>query len=133
MILVLDKDYAKVEHFEELKLIKIVWKTHVSSEEYKYVMITAIEYAEKIRNIDNFLSDIRNQGVINPITRKWFENEMIPRSIKLGLKRSSVIFSGNIFTKYYLNNISGVTKKLNLPFKFFIDEESAYQWIKSFN
>jgi len=130
MILIFDKDFARVEHIEELKLVKVIWKSNITSEEYKFTMITAIEYAEKIGEMENYMSDIRMQGVINPEVRKWFETEMIPRGIKSGLKRAAVVFSGNIFTKYYLNNIDGTSKKLGLAFKFFTEENAAYEWLK---
>jgi hypothetical protein len=129
--IVLDTDYAEVSHDSELKMGKIVWKRKTSTEEYQYAFITIVEYS-KIHKTENFLSDIRNQSVVSPENRKWFETEMIPSAIEAGLKRAGVIFDGNVFKKYYLNMIIKVTNKFGLPLKMFGTEEEAVSWFKSF-
>lgn len=129
--IVLDTDYAEVSHDSELKLGKIVWKRKTSTEEYQYAFITIFEYS-KTHKTDNFLSDIRNQSVVSPENRKWFESEMLPKVIEGGLKRAGVIFDGNVFKKYYINMILKVTNKFGLPLKMFGTEEEAVSWFKSF-
>ena len=111
--IILDTDYAEVSHESEFKLGKIR------------------EYA-KNHEAQNFLSDIREQSVVSPENRKWFEEIMIPQAIDVGLKRAAVIFDGNVFKKYYLNMIIKVTNKFGLPLKIFNSEEEAIEWFKSF-
>lgn len=129
--IILDTDYAKVSHEPELKLGKIQWKRKTSLEEYQYAFITLVEFA-KSHETQNFLSDIREQSVVSPENRKWFEEEMIPKAIDVGLQRAGVIFDGNVFKKYYLNMIIKVTNKFGLPLKIFNTEEEAIEWFKSF-
>lgn len=127
---ILDTEYAVISHNSELKLGKIVWKRKTSTEEYQYAFITLLEYA-KIHPTDNFLSDIRNQSVVSPENRKWFEEEMLPKAIDTGLKRAGVIFDGNIFKKYYINMIIKVSNKFGMPLKMFSTEKEAIEWFKS--
>jgi hypothetical protein len=129
--IILDTDYAEVSHEPELGLGKIQWKRKTSLEEYQYAFITLVEYA-KSHDAQNFLSDIREQSVVSPENRRWFEEEMIPKAIGVGLKRAGVIFDGNVFKKYYLNMIIKVTNKFGLPLKIFNTEEEAIEWFKSF-
>jgi hypothetical protein len=127
---ILDTDYASISHNSELKLGKIVWKRKTSTEEYQYAFITLLEYA-KSNQTDNFLSDIRNQSVVSPENRKWFEEEMLPKAIETGLKRAGVVFDGNIFKKYYINMIIKVSNKFGMPLKMFSSEEEAIKWFQS--
>lgn len=72
-----------------------------------------------------FLSDTRDQGIVNPENRKWFEKEMVPTAIKAGLKRVAVITNGNAFKRYYLIMILSAVNKLNVPFRIFSEEQEA--------
>lgn len=125
----LDTNYVEVSHDPELSLGKVVWKRKTTSEEYQHAFITILEYS-KLHRTDNFISDIRNQTVVSPENRKWFETEMLPRAIENGLKRSAVIFDGNVFKKYYINMIIKVSNKFGMPLKMFNTEEEAIEWFK---
>jgi len=129
--IIINTDYAEISHDSELKTGKIVWKRKTTTEEYQYAFITLLEYSRKHRT-DNFLSDIRNQSVVSPENRKWFETEMLPKAVEGGLKRAAVIFDGNVFKKYYINMIIGVTNKFGVPLKIVNSEEEALEWFKSF-
>lgn len=130
--IILDTDYAELTHDSELKLAKMVWKRKTSTEEYQYAYITLLEFCIT-HTTENFLSDIRNQSVVSPENRNWFEKEVIPRGMELGLKRAAVIFDGNVFKKYYLNMILKVLNKFKMPLKLFNTEKEVLDWIKSFN
>lgn len=123
-----DKDYASVYYYSEQKLGKILWKRKPESHEYKSAFQALLDHSSK-EPVDNFLSDIRKQGVISPDDRRWFEKDMLPLAIKAGLKRAAVIFDGNIFKKYYMNLLIGASNKFGMPLKLFLSEEEALQWI----
>lgn len=127
--ILLDTDYAEVSYNKDLKLGKIVWKRKTTTEEYQYAFITLLNHSKK-NPTNNFLSDIKNQGIVSPENRKWFETEMLPKAIESGLKRAGVIFDGNVFKKYYLNMIIKVSNKFGLPLKMFNSEEKAVEWFK---
>lgn len=126
-----DTDYAEISYDPELKLGKIAWKRKTQTEEYRTAFNTILDFSKK-NEVDNFLSDIRKQGVVSPENRKWFENEMLPNAVKAGLKRAGSIFDGNVFKKYYINLLIKVSNKFGLPLKLFNTEEEAIAWFKSF-
>jgi len=127
-----DTEFAEISYDRELVLGKIEWKRKTSTEEYQFAFETLLDFAQK-NPADNFLSDIRRQSVVSPENRKWFETEMLPKAIEVGLKRVAVVFDGNVFKKYYLNMILKVTNKFKLPMKVFTSTNEALEWIKSFN
>lgn len=126
-----DTDYAEISYDPELKLGKIAWKRKTQTEEYRTAFNTILDFSKK-NEVDNFLSDIRKQGVVSPENRKWFENEMLPNAVKAGLKRAGSIFDCNVFKKYYINLLIKVSNKFGLPLKLFNTEEEAIAWFKSF-
>jgi hypothetical protein len=126
-----DTDFAEISYDRELLLGKIEWKRKTTTEEYQFAFETLLEYAKKNPS-DNFLSDIRNQSVVSPENRKWFETEMLPKAIEAGLKRAAVVFDGNVFKKYYINMILKVTNKFKLPMKIFTSVDEALEWFKTF-
>jgi len=125
----LDTDYAEISHDPELSLGKILWKRKTSLEEYQYAFITLVEYA-KTNETQNFISDIRDQSVVSPENRTWFEQELLPQAIETGLKSAAVIFDGNVFKKYYMNMIIKATNKFGLPLKLFRLDEGAIDWLR---
>ncbi len=125
----LDEFYVEVCYEKDLHLIHVEWKGKCTSSQYKNVFITALDYAAT-HTVDYFISDIRKQSIISPSDRKWFEEYALPKAIELGLKQAGVVFSGDIFKKYYLNHISNHTKKYNLPFRFFTSVDEARTWFR---
>ncbi len=129
--LISEYDHAKIYYDATLKLGIIEWKQKPSNTEYQSTFEELITFSKK-NPIENFLSDIRNQGVVSPENRKWFESVMIPKAIDHGLKRAATIFDGNVFKKYYINMIIQVINKFGIPLKLFNTEEDAIKWFQSF-
>lgn len=127
--LILSTPYAKVYYQPSQTLGKIVWLGAATSEEYKRPFLALIDLAKKGTSVSRFLSDIRQQGVVSPESRKWFEKDMVPAAVANGLKRAAVISSSNAFKMYYINLILSSVNKFNLPFKIFGDEERALDFL----
>lgn len=127
-----NKPYADIFYDEEKFCLQVIWKPEMNDDDYKNVFNYCIDYAQEHR-VDSFLSDIRNQKIISPETRKWFEEDVLPRAVSTGLKMGAIIFSGNVFKKYYANHILTRTKKFALPIKFFTSIDDAYKWFDAFN
>ncbi|MEO7991454.1 MAG: STAS/SEC14 domain-containing protein [Chryseolinea sp.] len=120
---------AVVYYVADKTLGKIVWRGSLTPEEYKKPFLALIDLAKKGTSVTRFMSDIRNQGVVSPESRKWFEKEMVPAAIANGLKRAAVISGSNAFKTYYINLILRSVNKFNLPFKIFNDEEKAIDFL----
>jgi hypothetical protein len=123
------ESYVRVVYDSEKFLGKVIWSGSPTNEQYKKPFLVLLDWAAKGNKVSRFLSDTRDQGVVNPENRKWFEKEMVPAAMKAGLKRSAVITGANVFKRYYINMILSAVNKFNMPFKFFSDEESAVNFL----
>lgn len=130
--IVFSEPFAKVTYHPESKTVKIVWNGSFSKEQYQATIESALDYQAKSNvHIENYLSNILKQGIVNPESRKWFEQVALPLAIKQGLKRAAVVFDGNVFKKYYLNLILQASNMYKLPLKFFSSEDEALKWFQS--
>lgn len=127
-VLILNEHYVDVKYDTDFQIVSVIWLSPPDSKQYRYVYSSVMEQSRH-KNISLFLSDIRKQGVVSPEERKWFEMVVVPTAIEAGLQKAAVVFDGNIFKKYYLNTISSVTKKMGLPFQFFLNSDEAFTWL----
>jgi len=129
---VFNETFARITFDSKNKMIKVVWNGTFSKEQYQQAIDSALNFQSKHHlPIENYLSNILNQGIVNPESRKWFEQVAMPRAIKQGLKKAAVVFDGNVFKKYYLNLILQASNSYKLPLKFFSTDEDAIKWFNS--
>ncbi len=131
-MILLQTHYAKVAADESKMIGSIKWMGSCSSEEYRKTFLFLLDEQKRL-GIYRFLSDIRDQAVISPEDRKWFENEAMPKAVQQGLKAAAVVFNGNVFKQYYLNIILQATNKFGLPMKVFTETEPAEDWLMNFS
>ena len=128
-------DYAHIKHHEDEKIVEVQWKKgdkNMTIEEYQNTLTLALDFQQNNPGLVlYYLSDIREQRILSPNYRKWFQEVALPRALENKLEAGAVIFDGNVFKKYYLNNIMNSTKKFGMPFKFFSKKEDALDWFKS--
>lgn len=125
----MNEPYVRVVYDDQREIGKIIWSGNPKADEYKKPFNVLLDYARAGHPATRFLSDTRNQGVVSPENRKWFEKEMLPAAIAAGLKRAAAITGGNVFKRYYLNMILSTVNKFNMPFKIVSDEESAIKFL----
>jgi hypothetical protein len=124
----MDEKWGKTTYDDSLSLVKIVWTLESNSQYYRSSYIKIIEF-QRTTPAKYFISDVRNQPIISPEDRKWFEKEIIPKAIRQGLKKAAVVSSGSAFKNYYLNIILLTTNKFGLPLKLFSNYEDAEKWL----
>jgi len=133
MEIVFESEFAKISYEEDLRLLTIIWTNKKPTfEDYQKPFHEALQFMGH-KQVDNYISDIRNQGVISPNYRKWLQEVAIPDAAKKGLKRIVGVTEINIFKKYYINNVFNSAKKFGMPFKFFETPEEAKKWFKQFD
>jgi hypothetical protein len=131
-IVIFQENFATITYHSKQEMIKVVWNGAISKEQYQMAIEKALDFQQKEGpHIENYLSNILNQGIVSPESRKWFELVALPRGVKQGLKKAAVVFDGNIFKKYYLNLILQASNAYKLSLKFFSTEEEAIKWFES--
>ena len=125
-------EYAELSFEDDLKVLTITWANKKTPfEEYQKPFNIALEYMLKNR-VDNYISDIRNQGIIAPHFRKWLQETALPEAAKAGLKRIVGVSNVNIFKQYYINNVFQSAKKFGIPFKMYNTLDEAKKWFREF-
>jgi len=126
-----ENDYVTVGYIKELNAVTQIWKEFkvISLENYQLAFNKSQEL-QRNKKAESFFPDTRKQGIINPIQRKWLQEESLPKAVELGMKRIAVVAEMSVFKRYYLNTIMSSINKFKIPFKIFSDEEKAIQWIK---
>jgi len=127
-MIVLDTHYAQVTFDKVRELGMVTWKGKTTSEEYQAAFNSLLELQKK-EKISRYISDIRDQAIVSPNDRKWFETVALPLAIQQGLKVAAAVFDGNAFKKYYINVIITSTNKYKLPMRVFNDMDEAIEWI----
>lgn len=124
--------FAKATYIPVYRAVMVVWDGVHTVEEYKKVIVAGLEFQKNSGYpVVNYISDIRNQGIVSPESRKWFEKVAIPRAVEQGLKHAAVVFDGNAFKRYYLSLILQVTDVYHLPLKFFNSLDDVFSWFSS--
>ncbi|ADR21639.1 hypothetical protein MATR_07290 [Marivirga tractuosa] len=129
IVKLLDEEYAEVNYSPEMQLAWIKWKGNVSVEQYRNAFETIYKYAVAGNLVKRFYSDTREQGVVGPENRKWFEKEMLPKAIDQGLEKAGVVSDANVFKRYYLNMILKSVNKFNMPFKICGSDEDVIAFL----
>jgi hypothetical protein len=128
MEILLDNEFAKLTYEAELKLLTITWtEKKPSLNEYQRPFNMALEFLGK-KPVDNYISDVRNSGVIPPDFRRWLQESAMPEAAKAGLKRVVAVANVNVFKQYYINNVFQSAKKFGMPFKMFKTIDEAKTW-----
>ena len=129
---ILDNEYASLTYEEDLKVLTITWKNKkLTLEEYQRPFSIALEFM-KTKPVYNYISDIRDQGIISPDYRRWLQEVAMPEAAKAGLKRVVGVANVNVFKQYYINNVFQSAKKFGIPFKMFNTIEEAKKWFGEF-
>ncbi len=122
-----ENEFSEVSYTKELDLIEVVWKSKiVTSEEYRATWNATLG----IKFI-SFISDGREQGLVTPCDRKWFQEIIVKEAVKQGLTTAAVVITNNPFKKYYMNMIFKVVKVSGVEMKIFIDYDKAREWLIS--
>jgi len=123
-MIIYDKPFASIDYDADKKIGFVLWKGNCTKDQYRDVFENMLEYAKK--NLMKYvLSDTTNQGVVSPENRKWFEKEMIPAAIEVGLEKVAIITDANVFKRYYLNMLLSAVNKFGVPFKIFGNKDQA--------
>jgi hypothetical protein len=130
---ILENERVKCVYDADFSLFIVEWNDKaITFEQYQEPYLFLLEYNEKIgKTIQSIIVDIRNQKVIPPHFRKWFEEVAVKKAMAQGLQRAIAVSNANVFKKYYLNNILNSTKRFGLPLKIYNSVEEAKEWLKS--
>jgi hypothetical protein len=132
MEIIFENEFSRLSYEEDLKILTITWTNKkLNFEEYQRPFKLALEFMTN-KPVENYISDIRNQGIVSPDFRKWLQEVAMPEAAKAGLKRVVGVANVNVFKQYYINHVFQSAKKFGIPFKMFNTIEEAKKWFSEF-
>jgi signal transduction histidine kinase len=134
MQILYDLPEAKIFFDAKLNATGVKWHGPVSGEAYRKVFTKCLEFLLAY-NTPNWLSDISEQGPIPVEDQNWMFQTILPEAARNGVKRIVGIRpdANDPSVIAYVNEIKASISKLNLEQAFFIDLESAANWIMAAN
>ncbi|MEO5979863.1 MAG: HAMP domain-containing sensor histidine kinase [Chryseolinea sp.] len=123
--------YAEIFYDARINATGVFWKSEVTSEQYRSVFRKCLEFVISY-NTPNYVSDARKQGVISKADQQWMFNEILPPSIRNGLKRIALIENELIDPMIvdYHNSLDSQIKKSDVFLRYFETRDEAYEWLR---
>jgi len=125
-----ESDTISLNFFKTDHLLELVWKKNPTTEEFRDIYTSAIQFAQK-NKISFFLSDMRNEGLIDMKNLKWLEKEIIPAAIKVGVKKIAMVSEESFYSTLYAEMLKKKLENSTIQVRILSDKVEAKAWILS--
>jgi len=126
----LDNSYAEVTYDASIKTVITIWKRQNTAESYQEIFNTILQVVKET-GATVYLSDITLQGAVGTASRKWMEQEIMPKAVQHGLKQVCTVVPNDVFQQFYYNNVKKeAAEKGFLDFQFFDSVDSARAFLQ---
>jgi hypothetical protein len=123
-----ESDTISLNFFKIERLLELVWKKNPTSTEFRDIFTSAIQFAQK-NKISFFLSDMRNEGLIDMKNLKWLEKEIIPAAIKIGVKKIAMVSEDTFYSTLYAEMLKKKLENSTIQVRILGDKAEAKAWI----
>jgi hypothetical protein len=123
-----ESDTISLNFFKTERLLELVWKKNPTSAEFRDIYTSAIQFAQK-NKISFFLSDMRNEGLIDMKNLKWLEKEIIPAAIKIGIKKIAMVSEDTFYSTLYAEMLKKKLENSTIQVRIHSDKTEAKAWI----
>ena len=128
-----DDDFATIEVYPDQKLARLTWKSHVSSEHYRSLLMCLLDVVSE-QDIKLWLSDGRKMGPILQADQVWTRQEFTPDLIAVGLERIAIVSSLDAMNVIAVDKMVNATpKEATYSINFFEDPAIAQLWLMESN
>jgi anti-sigma regulatory factor (Ser/Thr protein kinase) len=133
--ILLNEERAKIYYDAEINSTGVIWKSAITSEEYRSIYRKGIEFLQAY-NTPNWVTDLRNQGPVNIKDQEWLFTKVLPPAQGQGLRRVACIVAESIETPQvqgYIDNLKSKLSDLGIQLMFFTERDDAREWIRQQN
>jgi len=127
---ILNNEFASIKYDRESNSIITLWKKPSTSEAYHVIFTLILDQVLELKT-KGLISDIFQQGIVGTENRLWFQNEILPKAYKGGLKKIATISPNDVFSRFYIESVKQATisNSIDLEFQYFKDLNSAQSWV----
>jgi len=126
-----ESDTARLYYDAYLNNTVIIWKKHITSEEYRKTF-EAVLMTLKTYNTPGWIADLRNQGTVPAEDQVWFIENVLAEAVRLGLKRIGAVGFNDPVRKEYYQRMMEITGNAGVMLAVFETLEEATNWMLSF-
>ncbi|MEL6534377.1 MAG: hypothetical protein AAFQ98_03140 [Bacteroidota bacterium] len=129
MQIIRDDEYAEVAYCPDTKCVQVRWSSGETSGQ-REVFDQILQLIQE-RPTFTYIADIRDQGVVSNVSRRWMETELLPVAIQSGLKKVAVVVEEDLFKKFFREpqTASQLTQSPQyLEFRYMYSLEEAQAW-----
>jgi hypothetical protein len=123
-----ETDTLSLNYYKTERMVELIWKKSPSSAEFREVYKSAVQFASN-HKVALFLSDMRNEGLINMEDLKWLENEIIPSAFKIGVSKIALITEESFYSILYAETLKKKLENPAMQVKILSDPTEAKTWL----
>lgn len=127
---VYSSDIVIAQYLADLKLIQLRWKKEATTEEYRKLFETLVNFAEQ-KKVRFLISDLREQGLVSVDDVKWLEEEILKKAIILGIEKIALVNNDTIFSQVYADTIKRKLSNSPIRVQLFEEPDSAKAWLSA--
>lgn len=119
-----------LEYLEVQNCIRIQWLDYPGSKEFRAGMDAMLE-AMKKHNTAKILSAEGKLGAVSEEDQKWVYTDWTPRCAELGVTKTAIILSDDIFNQISVENMVNQSAELaeESTTQYFKNEKEALDWL----
>jgi len=129
--IVFESDFGSIFYNARTNCAGIIWYRQVNSEQYRF-LFSKCEDIVRLYHTPSWVSDYRNQGVIQPADQQWMVSTIFPEAVRQGLRRVANVYSEDQHNEDYRKRIKETALRLGVEIEFFTDRKQAEDWIDRF-
>lgn len=128
-ITVLEKDYATMVYYPEVKIVHNTFRGQPTSEQFRESLNAGVDALEKYGGSKWLSDDLENAAVFSPEDQDWADNDWYPRMVNAGWKTWAMVVPREI--KARINLIDIIDKNLDrgIRIEVFSQTDEALQWL----
>jgi hypothetical protein len=123
-----ESDTISLNYLKTERLLELIWKKNPSSTEFREIFTSALQFAQS-HKISFFLSDMRNEGLIDLNNLKWLESEIIPAAIKIGIKKIAMVSEETFYSTLYAEIIKKKLENSPIQVRILAVRNEATDWL----
>jgi hypothetical protein len=127
---IFDDDFATLWYHTEQKIVHHKIKKWIAGDNLRNLLNKGYEVIKK-NNAQKWLSDDRNNSVLNPDDEKWAKTDWFVRMLKVGWKYWAIVLPEKVVGQMNIKRFSEDYSKAGITAKLFSDPDEALKWLES--
>ena len=95
-MILFENEYVILHHHPEINCIEYEWKGFVPADQFRSILEKTLLFFKE-KKASQLLPNLVKIRSVSPAEQTWFEQDLMPRFVKAGLKRAAIVRSATTF------------------------------------